>query len=145
MTQSKTEPNQETYHMPYLTVSGGYSAKFGEAFAGLLNDDGCRSLPVQATRISEFWLKIGADDLRQITSIFAHDGRCTLCILPSRLNAAAQARNQRLREAVAAGLMLQSALSKLDPADRNRAMLDHQLGHWLKPSPQSTPIATPAD
>src|SRR5262245_20948666 len=81
---------------------------------------------------SEFWIRVGSDDLRQITSIFAGDGRCTFCILPSRLAAAERARLQRLREAVQAGLALRAALSKLGPDDQGRArLLSRQLSRWI--------------
>jgi hypothetical protein len=45
-------------------------------------------------------------------------GETTFGITPSRKHAAAQARLQRIREAVAAGLALQAALARLDADDQ---------------------------
>jgi hypothetical protein len=130
--------------MPFLTVEGGYSAEFGKPFSGILCDDGHERRPVTATRTGEHWLRIGENDFRQITSVWSCNGQLTICVLPSRLGRAEQARQKRIQEARAAALGLQAALGKLDVADRGRArMLDYQLGRWLE-MPQSTPVEPPA-
>jgi hypothetical protein len=127
--------------MPYLTITKGAPAT-GQSFEATLCDE---RRPVTAKRVSEFWILIGQDDWRQVMSVWATNGVTTVCVLPSRLNAAAQARAKRLAEAVAAGRALLAALAKLDVADRGPAtkMLSHQLGHWLE-TPQSAPVEPPA-
>jgi hypothetical protein len=128
--------------MSYLTTRD--APAIGQAFNGTLCDDGRYGLPVTAVQVSDFWIRVGADDFRQILSKNSCSGVCTFGLTPSRKNALEQARLHRLREAVAAGLALQVALGRLDAADQGRAkMLVHQLQHWLE-IPESTPVQTPA-
>jgi hypothetical protein len=48
-----------------LTTKSG--PKTGEIFDATLHDDGHRSaLPVRASIINDYWLRIGSDDMRQI-------------------------------------------------------------------------------
>jgi hypothetical protein len=106
--------------MPYLSLQGPHP-KIGKPFAAMLDDTAGRTcLPVTAELISEHWLKIGADDWRQVLSCRSENGVISYGITPSRLGAVERARVQRLSEAVAAGRVLQAALGKLDAADAGR-------------------------
>jgi hypothetical protein len=104
----------------------------------MLDDDGRTSLPVSATQISEWWIKIGADDWRQVLSCRSENGVVCYGITPSRLGLAERQRARRVAEAVqagprAAGRALQAALTKLDAADAGPArMLARQLQRWIE-------------
>jgi hypothetical protein len=99
----------------------------------MLDDDGRTSLPVSATQISEWWIKIGADDWRQVLSCRSENGVVCYGITPSRLGLAERQRARRVAEAVQAGRALQAALTKLDAADAGPArMLARQLQRWIE-------------
>jgi hypothetical protein len=117
--------------MPYLQTTA--APEIGQTFDARLNDDGRRALPCRATRVSEHWMRIGNDDLRQIIGSRGYNGETTFFLTSSSLNAAAQARATKLAEAVAAGRVLQAALSRLDPADKGgvATILIRQLSRWL--------------
>lgn len=85
--------------MQCLTTKSG--PKTREIFDATLHDDGHRSaLPVRASIINDYWPRIGSDDMRQILGTRGLDDQTTFYVTSSRLNAAAQALAQRLREAV---------------------------------------------
>jgi len=119
--------------MPYLTTQGLYP-KLGVSFAAMLDDGHSRtSLPVTAELTSQYWLKIGDNDFRQVLSCRFENGTVCFGITPSRLGLAERQRARRVSEAVAAGRALQAALAKLDATDAGRArMLERQLQHWLE-------------
>src|SRR5215831_2180230 len=100
----------------------------------MLDDTGSRtSLRVTTELISEWWIKIGADDWRQVLSCRLENGVVYYGITPSRLGIAERQRARRVSEAVQAARALQKALEKLDAADAGRArMLARQLEHWLE-------------
>ena len=55
--------------MPYLSTQGLHP-KIGKPFGGMLDDTASRTcLPVTAELISDQWIKIGADDWRQVLSV----------------------------------------------------------------------------
>ena len=114
--------------MPYLSIQGPHP-KIGKPFGAFLDDTGGRtSLPVTAELVSDRWIKIGADDWRQVLSCRSVNGTVYFGITPSRLGVAEQRRARRVAEAVQAGRALQTALGKLDAGDKGRArMLDRQL------------------
>ena len=119
--------------MPYLNIQGP-QPKIGQRFDAMLDDTGSRtSLPVTAELTSNRWIKIGADDWRQVLSCRSESGVVSYGITPSRLGIAERQRARRLSEAVQAGRALQNALGKLDAADAGRArMLDRQLRRWIE-------------
>src|SRR5215472_6292234 len=127
--------------MPYLNIQGP-QPKIGQRFDAMLDDTGSRtSLPVTAELTSNRWIRIGADDWRQVLSCRFENGTTYFVITPSRLGVAERLRAQRLSEAVQAGRALHTALGKLDAADAGRArMLDRQLGRWLEVA-QAAPAA----
>src|SRR5215831_10544320 len=128
--------------MPYLTITKGAPAT-GQSFEAVLCDDGRERRPVTCVRVSEHWVLVGGRDWRQVTSVWVADGKVTICVLPSRLNAAERIRQKHLQEAVAAGLALRSALGKLDAADQGRARLvSRQLSRWIEIT-QAAPNETP--
>src|SRR5215471_2064865 len=54
--------------MPYLSLQGP-QPKIGQPFSAMLDDTGSRtSLPVTAELVSEWWIKIGGNDWRQVLS-----------------------------------------------------------------------------
>ena len=57
-----------------------------------------------ATQVSDFWVRIGDSDFRQVLGRHGCNGETVFYVTPSRLGAAAQVRAQRLAEARAAGL-----------------------------------------
>ena len=128
--QAPTEPDTE---MPYLNVQGLHP-KTGAPFAAMLDDGHSRiGLPVTAELVSQHWLKIGADDWRQVLSCRFESGVVSYGITPSRLGVAERQRARKVSEAVAAGRALRSALEKLDTGDKGRArMLERQLARWIE-------------
>jgi len=124
--------------MPYLNLQGP-----GQSFAAMLDDTANRTcLPVTAELVSQHWLKIGADDWRQMLSCRSENGVVCYGITPSRLGLAERQRARRVSEAVQPGRALQKALEKLDDGDKGRArMLTRQLQRWIEIATAPRPTA----